>query len=74
MYDIVPKYSMEIMYLHDNKNFFIVIVIVIAAFLVVRSVNESRDTRNCVQNKPEYAICVIFTTRSYYKALGLILC
>ena len=44
------------------------------AFLVVRSVNRSRDTRNCVQNKPEYAICVIFTTRSYYKALWLILC
>ena len=44
------------------------------AFLVVRSVNKSRDTRNCVQNKPEYAICVIFTTRSYYKALWLILC
>ena len=29
MYDIVPEYSMEIMYLHDNKTFFIVIVIVI---------------------------------------------
>ena len=29
MYDIVPEYSMEIMYLPDNKNFFIVIVIVI---------------------------------------------
>ena len=41
---------------------------------VVRSVNKSRDTRNCVKNKPEYAICVIFTTRSYNKALGLILC
>ena len=74
MYDIVPEYFMEIMYLHDNKNFFIVIVIVIVAFLVVRSVKGSRDTRNCVQNKPEYAICVIFTTRSYYKGLGLILC
>ena len=44
------------------------------AFPVVRSVNKSRDTRNCAQNKPEYAICVIFATRSYYKALGLILC
>ena len=44
------------------------------AFPAVRSVNESRDTRNCVQNKPEYAICVIFTTRSYYKALELVLC
>ena len=44
------------------------------AFPVVRSVNKSRDTRNCVQDKPEYAICVIFTTRPYYKALGLILC
>ena len=43
------------------------------AFPGVRSVNKSRDTRNCVQNKPKYAICVIFTTRSYYKALGLIL-
>ena len=40
----------------------------------VRSVNKSRDTRNCVQNEPEYAICVIFTTISYYKALGSILC
>ena len=29
MYDIVPEYSTEIMYLPDNKNFFIVIVIVI---------------------------------------------
>ena len=28
----------------------------------VRSVNKSRDTRNCVQNKPEYAIYVMFTT------------
>ena len=33
------------------------------AFPVVKSVN-----------KPEYAISVIFTTRSHYKALGLILC
>ena len=39
----------------------------------VRSVNKSRDTRNCVQNEPEYAICVIFTTLIYYRALGLIL-
>ena len=44
------------------------------AFPVVRSVKYSRDTRNCVQNKPAYAICVIFTTRSYFKALVLILC
>ena len=44
------------------------------AFHAVRSVNKSRDTRNWAQNKPEYAICVIFTTCSYYKALGLILC
>ena len=44
------------------------------AFPAVRSVNKSRDTRNCVQNKPGYAICVIFTSRSYYEALGLILC
>ena len=29
MYDIVPEYSMKAMYLHDNKNVFIVIVIVI---------------------------------------------
>ena len=41
---------------------------------VERSVNKSRDTRNCVQNEPDYAICVIFTNRPYYKALGLILC
>ena len=40
----------------------------------VRSVKKSRDTRNCVQNEPEYAICVIFTIILYYKALGLILC
>ena len=40
----------------------------------VRSVNTSRDTRNCVQNEPEYAICVIFTTRLNCKALGIILC
>ena len=45
-----------------------------ASFLAVRSVNKSRDTRNCVQNEPEYAICVSFTTRLYYKVLGLILC
>ena len=44
------------------------------AFPAVRSVNKSRDTRNCVQNKPEYAICFIFTTRSYYKAQGLFFC
>ena len=44
------------------------------AFPAVRSINKSRDTCNCVQNKPKYAICVIFTTRSCYKALGLILC
>ena len=40
----------------------------------VRSVYKSRDTWICVQNEPEYTICVIFITRSYYKALGLILC
>ena len=40
----------------------------------VRSVNESRDTRNCVQNGAEYTNCVLFTTRLYYKALGMILC
>ena len=40
----------------------------------VRSVNKSRDTRNCVQNEPEYAIWVIFITRLYYIARGLILC
>ena len=44
------------------------------AFPAVRWVNKSSDTRNCVQNKPEYPIHVIFTTRSYYKDLGLILC
>ena len=38
----------------------------------VRAVNKSRDTWNYVQNEPEYAICVIFTTRLYYKALWLI--
>ena len=40
----------------------------------VRSVNKLHDTRNCVQNEPQYAIRVIFTTRSYCKVLGLILC
>ena len=40
----------------------------------VRSVNKSRDTRNCVQNEPKYAICVLVATRLYYKALGIILC
>ena len=44
------------------------------AIRVVGPVNKSPDTRNCVLNKPEYAICVISTTRLYYKALGLILC
>ena len=44
------------------------------AFPAVRSVNKSRDTRNCVLNEPHYVICVIFTTRLYCKALGLILC
>ena len=39
----------------------------------VRSVNKSRDTRNCVQNEPECAICAIFITSLYHKALGLIL-
>ena len=41
--------------------------------LVVRSVNKSRDAQNCAQNEPKYAIC-IFTTRLYFKALGLLLC
>ena len=44
------------------------------AFPVVRSVHKTRDTQNCVQNEPEYAICVIFTTRSYFNDIGLILC
>ena len=41
---------------------------------VVRSVNKSRDIRNCVENEPDYAaICDIFTTRLYHEALGLIM-
>ena len=40
----------------------------------VRSVNKSRDTRNCVQNEPKYAICVLVATCLYYKALRIILC
>ena len=40
----------------------------------VRSVNKSRATRNCVQNEPEYALCVFFATHLYYKAIGIILC
>ena len=39
----------------------------------VRSVIKSRDTRNCVQNEPKYAICVLVATRLYYKAMGIIL-
>ena len=34
----------------------------------VRSVNKSRDARSCVQNEPDYAIGVVFTTLLYYKA------
>ena len=41
---------------------------------VVWPVNKSRDTRNCVQNEPKYAICVLVATRLYYKALWIILC
>ena len=44
------------------------------AFPAVGSVNKSLDTRNCIQNEPEYVICVTFTTRLYYKDLGLIFC
>ena len=44
------------------------------ATAAVRSVNKSRDTRNCVHNEPECAICVIFTTLFYYRVLRLILC
>ena len=40
----------------------------------VRSLNKSRDTQNCGQNEPEYAICVILTTFIYFIDLGLILC
>ena len=40
----------------------------------VRLVNKSRDTRNYDRNEPKYAICVLVTTRLYYKALGIILC
>ena len=40
----------------------------------VRSVNKPRDTRNCVQNEPKYAIRVLFATHLYYKALRIISC
>ena len=40
----------------------------------VRSVNKSHDTRNWVQNEPEYAIWVLFAIHVYYKALGIIVC
>ena len=40
----------------------------------VQSVNKSLDTRNWVQNEPEYETCVRFTTHLYYNALGIILC
>ena len=39
----------------------------------MRSVNKSRDTWNCVQNEPECAICVLFATHLYYKAIGIFL-
>ena len=45
-----------------------------ATFPAVRSVNKWRDTRNCVQNEPEYAIFVTFTNPFYWKAHRLILC
>ena len=32
----------------------------------VRSVNKSRDTRNCVQNEPKYAIRVLYASCLYY--------
>ena len=35
----------------------------------LRSLNKSRDTRNCVQNELDYAICVFFATLLYHKAL-----
>ena len=44
------------------------------AFPVERSVNKSRDIRYCVQNEPEYATCIRFTTQLYQKALWIILC
>ena len=37
-----------------------------ADFPAVRSVNKSRDTRNYVQNEPNYAICVLFAIPLYY--------
>ena len=39
-----------------------------------RSVNMSCETRNCIENEPEYAVCVISITRLCYEALGVILC
>ena len=45
-----------------------------AVYPAVRSVNKSRDTRNCDQSEPECAICVLFATHVYYKALGIIVC
>ena len=45
-----------------------------AASYAVRSVNKSRDTHNCIRDEPQYAICVVFTTRLFYKALKLMLC
>ena len=38
----------------------------------VRSVNKTHDTRNWVQKEPEDAICVLFATHLYYKALRII--
>ena len=37
----------------------------------VRSVNKSRDKQICFRNEPQYAICVVFTTRFYYRAMKI---
>ena len=37
----------------------------------VRSVNKSRGTQNCIRYEPQYAICLVFTIRLYYKALKI---
>ena len=40
----------------------------IMASPAVRSVNKFRDTQNCIQDEPQYAICVVFTARLYHTA------
>ena len=35
------------------------------------SVHKSRDIQNCIWNQPRYAICVVLTSRLYYKVMQI---